>query len=398
MNNNVLVLGAGIYQLNLIRVVRQLGFSVHVASRAGQYPGIHLADQFHEVDTTDREGILALCETIHPALVLTSGSDVCIPTLGYVNERLSLPGIHLAAAETISSKALFREFQKRHGLNPPSFCASHNVNEAWNWFQLQNQVMLVKPSSSSGSRGIFKMEPHVDKNYFHECFQKASAFSLSNVVCMEAVLPGTEVGGNAIVSHGKCVFLAVSEKHLEGFLVRGHKYPSFLTPSSLKQIRDTLELTCGKLDYCDGPLNFDLMVDGENIHIIELGARFGGNGLVDLCNLAYGTDIERSMVQTMISQEPLAAFPEGVSCACGSYVFGANSSGILHSMVSENQLKSHLPWVCKVCIQRNPREEVNRMDSNADQIGYAVFDIPSHMSWRECCDAIQSHLNIIVEK
>ena len=55
MASNVLVLGAGIYQVPLIKRIQARGIRAVVASIPGDYPGIILADEFLPVNTTDEQ-------------------------------------------------------------------------------------------------------------------------------------------------------------------------------------------------------------------------------------------------------------------------------------------------------------------------------------------------------
>ena len=54
----LMILGAGIYQVPLIRKAREMGLCTIVVSIPGNYPGFALADQVCHLDTRDREGIL----------------------------------------------------------------------------------------------------------------------------------------------------------------------------------------------------------------------------------------------------------------------------------------------------------------------------------------------------
>ena len=58
MNNNLMILGAGIYQVPLIRKAKELGYRTVVVSYPGRYPGFDVADEVLHLDTTDSEAIL----------------------------------------------------------------------------------------------------------------------------------------------------------------------------------------------------------------------------------------------------------------------------------------------------------------------------------------------------
>ena len=53
----LMILGAGIYQVPLIKKAKEMGLETLVVSIKGNYPGIALADSFYEIDTRDYDYI-----------------------------------------------------------------------------------------------------------------------------------------------------------------------------------------------------------------------------------------------------------------------------------------------------------------------------------------------------
>ena len=56
----ILILGAGIYQVPLIKTARRLGIYSIVCSIPGNYPGFEYADKVYYENTTDAEKILEI--------------------------------------------------------------------------------------------------------------------------------------------------------------------------------------------------------------------------------------------------------------------------------------------------------------------------------------------------
>ena len=71
-----MILGAGIYQVPLIRTARRMGLYTIVVSIPGDYPGFALADKIYELNTRDKEAILAAAEKEQIDGICTSGTDV----------------------------------------------------------------------------------------------------------------------------------------------------------------------------------------------------------------------------------------------------------------------------------------------------------------------------------
>ena len=83
MKKKLLILGAGIYQVPLIRKAKELGLYTIVCSIPGNYPGFREADQRYEVDTTDKDAILEIAQREKIAGICTAGTDVAIPSVGF---------------------------------------------------------------------------------------------------------------------------------------------------------------------------------------------------------------------------------------------------------------------------------------------------------------------------
>lgn len=386
----VMILGAGVYQLPLIRRARALGLEVHVVSRPGSYPGIHAADVFHPIDTTDEPGVLNLARELRIEAILTAGTDVCVPAMGAVNDALGLRGVSRAAADALSLKGVFRAFQAANGIPGPRFSVVRDPEACLAWVAEAAAPVIVKPVDSSGSRGVSRLED-ADPERVRAAFASALACSRRGEVCVETVIAGVEVGGNALLYEGRTVFMGVTAKHMSGFIVRGHEYPTGISARQQECVRDALAACCRALGYRDGALNFDVMVDGEHATIIELGARLGGNGLTDLTERAFGYDVQTELIRMAMGQAP-ASPPGGRVNACGSYVFGSDRSGRLAGLQPADEVRRDCSWLRDLVLQAKVGDAVCGMRSNADLVGYATFDIPPGLRWSECCERLSQAL------
>src|SRR5436190_13344602 len=98
------VLGAGAYQLPVIRRALDLGCHVVVADYRPDNPGHRLASASEIVSTVDRDAILDVARRHAVDGVLTYGSDVSVPSVAYVAERLGLPGNPYETAALLQRK------------------------------------------------------------------------------------------------------------------------------------------------------------------------------------------------------------------------------------------------------------------------------------------------------
>ena len=86
-------------------------------------PGHRVADISEVVSTVDLEAVLAVARRHAVDAVMTYASDVSVPAVAFVAERLGLPGNPLGAARVLQRKDLFRALQRDMGLPHPPFAA-----------------------------------------------------------------------------------------------------------------------------------------------------------------------------------------------------------------------------------------------------------------------------------
>ena len=78
MQKKILILGAGVYQVPLILKAKEMGLYTIAASYAGPYPGLAIADEVWEIDTTDYHALLEKAEAAQISGVCTTGTDVSV--------------------------------------------------------------------------------------------------------------------------------------------------------------------------------------------------------------------------------------------------------------------------------------------------------------------------------
>ena len=84
------------------------------------------ADYSELADALDKEKNLSIAEKYDICAVMSDQSDIAIPTVAYIADKLGLPGIGIEKAKLFSNKVLMREFLKSHNLIYPKFKSLQN--------------------------------------------------------------------------------------------------------------------------------------------------------------------------------------------------------------------------------------------------------------------------------
>ena len=95
----LMVMGAGIYQVPLIKAAREMGIYTIAVSIPGNYPGFGYADEVLHINTVDSEAVLKAAQERQIDGICTAGTDVAVMTIGRVNDAMGLSGISYEAAK-----------------------------------------------------------------------------------------------------------------------------------------------------------------------------------------------------------------------------------------------------------------------------------------------------------
>ncbi len=100
----LMIVGTGKFQVPIIGQAKQMGFETIVISIGGNYPGLSIADRSCEVDVREKETILEIAKREGICGIVTDQTDMTVPTVAYVAEKMRLPGIGYECALRITNK------------------------------------------------------------------------------------------------------------------------------------------------------------------------------------------------------------------------------------------------------------------------------------------------------
>jgi len=103
------ILGGGQWQVPSVMLAKSLGYRVLVTDMYPQQPAAGHADEFVQVDITDREATLEVARRHRIHGIVCDTTDVGVPTMAYVADVLGLPGIGLETALNFTNKFRMRQ-------------------------------------------------------------------------------------------------------------------------------------------------------------------------------------------------------------------------------------------------------------------------------------------------
>jgi biotin carboxylase len=369
MNNgkNIIVLGAGVYQVPMIKKIRDLGHTSYVCSIAGNYPGFEFADYITEIDISNEEAILQYAKEIDCDAILTTGSDAGISSLGSVVDTLKLFGCGFKSAKASSNKMLMKEVFLKAQVATPDFRKVRNISDCFEASKEIGFPCILKVVDKSGSRGIIRVDSIAN---LPKAFEQVSKVSNIGYFLIEKYIDGTEFGVQAIVQFGKILAIIPHGDFVLNDLISapiGHYLP-YQNRFSFEEIAVLVEKAIFALGIDNSIVNVDLIYDQENLYVLEIGARMGGTCIPEIINHYYQIDCYKIAIDLALGNKvdlQLIAQHGFVLCK----VMMAVNNGVVKSI---EQMECNNPDLIQLQVDIKEGDIINKFTIGPDRIGQII--------------------------
>ncbi|NRD76324.1 ATP-grasp domain-containing protein [Bacillus sp. BRMEA1] len=365
----LMILGAGIYQVPLIKRAKEMGHYVIVVSINGNYPGFPFADKIYYQDTTVVEKVIEIAKKEKIDGICTTGTDVALLTVGSVIEELKLTGISSKSALLATNKLEMKQRFIENDVCTSKFMKCSSVNDAIHAFETLNKPVIFKAVDNSGSRGTIKVETINDVRKAMEAVMNVTKLPYFIV---EEFIEGIEFGAQAfiynhelsfILPHGDMVFCKDGKS-----VPIGHYVPYNISRNVMNDIHIQLENSIKALEINDSAINADFILKDDKVYVLEIGARAGATCLPEMVSAFYGFDYYEQMINTALGERPEFIYKEQTPCAVELII--SEKSGILDHIeevnITPNQ-KIDLSFDVK------PGDEIRKFNEGNDRIGKVVI-------------------------
>ena len=393
----LMILGASYSQIPLIKAAQRMGVTALVASIPGDYQGFQYADEIAYVDITDPEAVLAAAKEADIDGVATCCMDVGIRALGYVCEHMKLPGLNIAAAEASCNKYLEKEAYMRHGVNTARFYKVHDKKELEEALTHLEFPVMVKAVDLMGSRGIFRSDSREEAQ---QNFEKSMEATALDFCIVEEFIEGSMFGVEAMVSHGKLVYvLPLGNDLRQGnppFPV-GHHVPWEQEETLFSQVWEQTEKVAEALGYDNCPMDLDCMLKDGKIYIIEATGRAGATCITDTVSIYYGIDYFEAIVRVALGMDVTDLFqrkdvPKTPSV---TRLLSAKEKGIVESI----QIPEKLPeGVVDLSFNIRKGSQVQPMENGRDRIGQLIIRGESLEQCYEQMEGVLSQIHLEIRE
>ncbi len=274
----VLSIGAGVEQLESIKLAKTLNLEVVACDKNKYAEGFKYATHTHHIDIKNEKEIIALAKKHDVRFVLPSPIGRYLTTVGAVNDALSLKGISKQTASMCTDKYLFYQALNKEVNLAKQFLVKNQDEVKTHIDKKDIQTpFILKPRFGSGSTGV-KVFDIFNQTEIDNYFSKNN--SLGDIL-LEELLSGDEIGVDAIIRDGNLEIIAIRDKKMTPLPYR--QEISYTLPSRYKnkttEILSILKKICKILSIGNSLINTDIIINEQSIYIIELSARASGNNI-----------------------------------------------------------------------------------------------------------------------
>lgn len=308
MNKTILLFGAGLNQLELIRAANDLGITSVVVDPMADPPGKKLAKFFYQVAgndylttkqiaqkhningivTAQMENPLRLMSKLaeemgyifnSPEIVEQSRNKHLMKQAFVANKVPCAKGILITGTDTVTPELL-----EKHKLCFP---------------------LIIKPTDAHSSRGVYKVE-NFDELMIHA--NETANFSSNAEFLIEEFLTGREFSVESITFCGETKIVQFTEKIITPYprtVEIGHLQPATLNTAEQKELELVTLNAIKALGIDNSASHTELKITPHGVKVIEVGARLGGDFISSYLTMSStGVNMDKAAIQVALGLKP----------------------------------------------------------------------------------------------
>ena len=376
MKKNLLVLGGGEKQVPIIQKAKQLGYYVVICDYFSNPPGKLYSDVHYRISTFDYEMVLDVARKEHIDGIVTNSEPV-LHVMAKLTDELKLPSVTGRVISLFLEKNLMRDHLEKYGLNTVRYKSCKNIEEAIDFFRSMNRKLIMKPTDSSDSKGVYTVNSEEDINKYFAMSQNVNRRKQN--VLLEDYIDGCEFSVDGICIDGRHYSLGIAEKrqfsyneNLDEELYFSYRNDKF-DYKELKRINNNIAESTG-LPF--GMTHAEYKYKDGKFHFIEMAARGGGSFISTLIvPFISGIDTLKILIESSLGEEEnkIVEINKQFKNRCAALKFLSipnEQSGIVNYINGMDALKQK--GILKYSFNYKVGDFVKKADYGDERLGYYI--------------------------
>lgn len=392
----IMVVAGGEWQCPLVKTIKNMGHYVVCTNLYKNSPAFSYADVGVVADVLDKEKNLEIAKKYNVDAVVTDQSDIAVPTVAYVAEKLNLRGIGASQAELFTNKYLMREFCKKNDFAYPKYRLCYNKEEVESFAALFPKV-VIKPINGQSSRGISVIYNGSD---IEQCFNKAITYSSGkDAVIVEEFLEGVEFTVDGLRTKDGYESLAVSKKRHYSYnpsIAKELYFENYDEQYDYDELRKLNKELVLKMDLPFGLTHAEYKYMNGKYYLIEIGARGGGTKISsDIVPHMSGVNSNEILINTLLGEDVKYDFHyDKNKCAVlGFFDFKAGKVSGISGIEDAKQLDG----VVSLVLNFNVGDYITEAQDDRTRIGHYIILSETRESLREIEEKLKEIIKIYYE-
>ncbi|OGI18274.1 MAG: hypothetical protein A3B68_04360 [Candidatus Melainabacteria bacterium RIFCSPHIGHO2_02_FULL_34_12] len=274
------IVGGGFNQLPLVQKAKQMDYKVLVTDMNVNPPCKQYSDYYEQINTTNKQATLSCAEKYKIDYITTDQTDVAVPTVAFIAEKLGLRGIGYSTALKFTNKYVMRRALK--GLLDEHIPECYYFDNELEAEKFCNELpklseYVVKPVNSQGSKGVTILD-HKYKQMLATAFRE----SIDRGIIIERYISGFEFSVESFVKDEKVYNLTLTKKYhynTNPCLDERNTFLGDIDPLLEKRIFDVNAKMIKALGLPFGNTHAEYKVEDGNVYLIEIAARGAGGSI-----------------------------------------------------------------------------------------------------------------------
>ena len=326
-----------------------------------------LTDRIYLVNDFSEATVLARMEEILSSqsvdFIFSFTEDGLLPA-ALASKHFAIPGIDFDTCEMCINKTLMRSRLEGSEFSVSSK-ACHNRADVEQFLLSHTDGMVLKDPKGSGSENVF-----IIKDRAALCHALERVGQAPFTLLAEEFLNGREVSVETLTIDSRHRVLAVTNKQLYETSLAEEQH--IISPDNVdQQMFDKISRYCEKLlttiNHRHGPCHIEIMISENNLHLVEINNRVGGDYIGLLVELTTGVDLFRetlsfhSTINTPASDNP----PERYTFAGSHLFYEPEDVEVIRDYMQEVDI------IRLIMGDANP--QLDRSHTNDDKVGLLVI-------------------------
>jgi biotin carboxylase len=313
---------------------------------------------------------------------------------------MGLPTNPYKSVELLTNKDKFRSFLAKHNFNTPKAKGYSTIKQAIKEIEEFKLPVIIKPVDSSGSKGVSKFTNATD---LKSKIEYALSFSRVKRIIIEEFVEkfGYQVAGDGFSVNGKLVFRCFANDHFDAnglnpFVPISASFPYNMPKRIHDKIHTEIQRLFDLLNMKTGAYNFDIRIDeNENVYLMEIGPRNGGNFIPQVIRYATGIDMIDYTIRAAMGEDCSdikMVEPKGY---WSYYAVHSSKSGVLKEIKIGEDVKAN--HIVESHLNYKIGEQVPAFTGANSSIGILIMKFDSMEQMLEMMDHWDKWIHVIVE-